>query len=316
MKGIALAWLGALLLLLAPQPAWPAFSASARGGSAATFLKIGAGARAAAMGEAQAADPQGAEALFWNPAALSRVSGCSVSFTHAAHIAMSSLQYGAYAQRLRRAGSIAAGFQRSSAGAIDETDESGTVVGSFSPFDLAVSAGYGVELSSAGPRFLRSVSMGLGFKYIRSQIINSAESWAEDIGILSPALWRDRLRFAFTARNLGPGLRYEAATEDLPLELRLGSALRAGAWAAVLDLGLPRDNAPFAAAGLERRWEPAPGMSVAGRLGLNSSRLGLPGGAGLCFGFGISGRGMGLDYAIVPLGYFGLGQRVSLQMAF
>src|SRR5262249_27508487 len=65
-----------LLLVAAAAP----FAAAATPGFA--FLNLGAGARAAAMGDAHVAVPGDAAALYWNPASLSHTDGNQVSLTH------------------------------------------------------------------------------------------------------------------------------------------------------------------------------------------------------------------------------------------
>src|SRR5262245_48859985 len=47
------------------------------------FLKIGVGARAAAMGEAFTPVADDATALYWNPAGIARIEGNQVSLNHA-----------------------------------------------------------------------------------------------------------------------------------------------------------------------------------------------------------------------------------------
>ena len=49
---------------------------------AATFLEIGVGARAAAMGGAYAAISDDATALYWNPAGVAWVDGLQIEFMH------------------------------------------------------------------------------------------------------------------------------------------------------------------------------------------------------------------------------------------
>ena len=50
------------------------FGSGSRGTTTANFLKLGAGARAEAMGGAYAAVADDATALYWNPAGLTRIS--------------------------------------------------------------------------------------------------------------------------------------------------------------------------------------------------------------------------------------------------
>ncbi len=61
------------LFTLSPGLALAAFSSSDKGTTAASFLKLGAGARQAGMGDGGAASVDDASAMYWNPAALIRV---------------------------------------------------------------------------------------------------------------------------------------------------------------------------------------------------------------------------------------------------
>src|SRR5262245_16293035 len=130
-----------LLLVIWPSVVCAGFNSGSVGTTTANFLKLGAGARGEAMGEAYSAVVNDATALYWNPAGLTRVSSNDVSFMHAPYIASSYYDYGAYAHRVGpHAGGLA--VQYFSAGRITETDATNTPVGSFSPNDLAVSLGY------------------------------------------------------------------------------------------------------------------------------------------------------------------------------
>ncbi len=57
------------------------------GVSAATFLEIGVGARAAAMGGAYSAIANDATALYWNPAGIAWIEGLQAEFMHSEWLA-------------------------------------------------------------------------------------------------------------------------------------------------------------------------------------------------------------------------------------
>ena len=72
----------ALLTGTCCRPSFAAFDGADKGTSAAQFLKLGAGARAAGMGEAYSAVCADAGAVYWNPGALGSLKGVSGTFTH------------------------------------------------------------------------------------------------------------------------------------------------------------------------------------------------------------------------------------------
>ena len=67
------------LALFGQQNLFPILGGQRVGTSVFTFLKIGASARAAGMGEAVVALHQDASSLFYNPAAIGQLSGTQLS---------------------------------------------------------------------------------------------------------------------------------------------------------------------------------------------------------------------------------------------
>ncbi|MBI3548799.1 MAG: PorV/PorQ family protein [Elusimicrobia bacterium] len=293
------------------------FSSDAIGTTTAGFLKLGAGARAAAMGEAFSAVADDATALYWNPGALTRVPSKSATFMHAAYFASSSFDYASYAQNLGNYGAFGVGLQYFSAGAIARTDDTGTDVGSFSPNDLAVTGGYAYEMQNAPLSELDGWSVGIAGKFVQSKIIATAKTGAADVGLLSRTYW-DRMRFAATVVNLGGRMTYLQGSEPLPVAGRLGaSAKLTKRWTAALDFAAPRDNRPYAALGTEYWWPVGSSVRIAGRAGFNSRSIdGIDGFRAASFGFGLGVGGLGFDYALVPFGAIGLAHRMSLSLAW
>ena len=304
-----------LLALLFLLPEWGAgqnFTSSAKGTTAADFLELGVGGRAMAMGGAYTAVADGADALYWNPAALVRVQRHAATFMHAAYLDSSFYDYAAYAQNLGRLGVFGLGFQYLNAGAITETDSNFNSIGSFTPYDLAASLGYARKIEGLG--VLDGFSLGGAVKYISSHILNSAQTAAVDAGVLSPAYLNQKLTLAFTVANLGGTLNYGDSPENLPLTFKAGSAYRImPRWLASLDVGLPRNNGPYFAAGTEYVFPIKDDWKLSGRAGYSSQTMSdITGVSGVSAGLGFGSKILDVDYAFAPYGGLGITNRFSL----
>ncbi|MHB2026676.1 MAG: PorV/PorQ family protein [Elusimicrobiota bacterium] len=294
------------------------FSSAANGTTAADFLNLGVGARAAGMGGAYNAIANDATALYWNPAALTTIQDKSVSVMHAPYIASSYFDYAAYGQNLGRYGALGLSWQYFSLGSINQTDQTGSNMGSVTPYDMAVTVGYAYRFDDGAPFFLSGFSLGLAGKLIQSSIATAAQTEAADIGILSPGYLNRRLRLAFTADNIGEPLKFDQANENLPLTFNFGGSYQImGNWLASLNLALPRGGNPYVAAGTEYILWRDKVWSLAGRTGYNSETLqSITGFTGASFGFGIGYNNLAVDYAFVPFGGLGEAHRISLTINF
>ena len=308
MRGLAAA--AAMILGACPIGA-AGFSSSARGTTTAEFLRLGVGARAVAMGEAYTAVAGEADALYWNPAGLTRLEGRSATFMHAAYLAATSFDYGAYAQKAGQSGALGLGVQYFSAGTIAQTDEVDARIGNFSPYDLALTAG-GAYAFDGG--LLPGWSAGLAAKFIRARILRTAQTCAVDAGLLSPAALEGRLRLGLAAANMGGTMRFEREAEGLPMVFKLGGAFQiSDDWLLSADLASPKNDGPYAALGTEYWFVPSGPLRLAGRAGFNSKTLGsVDGLTGASFGVGIGYAGGSLDYSFVPMGQLGFTHRISL----
>jgi len=289
------------------------FSSSANGTTAADFLNLGVGARAIGMGGAYTAVADDATAMYWNPAGLSQVTSKTATFMNAPYIQDSSLDYGAYAQNLGALGAFGVSVDYFSAGSIAQTQNYQNV-GTFSPYDMAISLGYAYTFKDSG--FLNGYSMGLAAKYIDSKILSAATAEAVDLGILSPdydILGRP-LKLAFTVSNLGTDMNFGSLAEPLPLTIKTGGSYKIlENWLASLDLAFPRGGNPYFNVGTEYGiWKDAI-WNFTGRAGYSSYTLNsIDGFTGPSFGVGLEYKEADVDYAFVPYGGLGQAHRISL----
>ncbi len=183
------------------------------GTSAANFLKIGVGSRPMAMGDAAIATVNSPEALFWNPAALTRINDeLAISFSTMDWLVETRNSYVAAAYKLEGAGSFGLDLQYLDYGKIEETtvyDQDGT--GRFlSASDLAVGLGFARELTD---RF----SFGVKVKFINQTIANaSASAFAVDLGaVFLTSFFDNSFRFAASLSNFGTKMQFKG--QDLSI---------------------------------------------------------------------------------------------------
>lgn len=284
------------------------------GKTTAEFLKLGAGARAGALGGAYSSIADEPSALYWNPASLTMVKGAhAATLMHAVYIESTFFDYLAYSHKMGDTGTLGFGAQYFSAGNITKTDITGSEAGTFTPSDMALSIGYGRRLEALG-----DYALGLTAKFIQSKIIDSAQTGALDLGVLSPAYGDDRFRFALSAANIGGKIKFTKAEEDLPLLIRVGAGLKLNEkWLAAVEGEAPLDDKFAVSLGTEYVYPLPKERGLAGRLGVNTRTMGeVEGFTGFAYGLGFKDPRFCLDYSIEPLGDLGLSHRLSLSLSF
>jgi hypothetical protein len=194
------------LILICASPAF----AGKEGTSGVQFLKIGVGARAAAMGDAYDTVVSNAEAIFWNPSGLVGVQNHSISVSDNEWIADTRVISGAYAKRFGF-GTFAVGVHYLMYGEMEETtvdnpDGTGRM---FSSSDMAISVGMGRSLTD---RF----SVGGAAKIVRLNIDDvNAMGVCFDVGTQYKTGFRT-LNMSIALQNLGPEMKYGGTYLELP----------------------------------------------------------------------------------------------------
>ena len=211
----------------------------AQGESAVPFLLIGPNSRNSGMGETGAGLINDASAMFWNPAGLAFQKGTEVNITHSPWLPglnLGDLFYdylsGKYYMK-KLNGTLGVSITYLNIGEIIQTNEFGTVTGSYKAFDGALAVGYGTKVT-------KDLGFGIVTRFIYSKLAvgrvgnEQGSGIAYDLSFDLSALWRpsntkfkfinNRLGLGLNFSNIGPKVTYvdEAQADPLPSNLRLG----------------------------------------------------------------------------------------------
>ncbi len=281
------------------------------GDSAAAFLRIGVGARPAAMGEAYAGVDGDILSLYSNPAGLASLKTYQFSVTHAFWLDSTNYSNFAGGAPLFN-GYMALGLSGLFYGEIDKYKSDGSEGdGSYSPSDMAVSVSY------ARDDLIGDVSVGGTFKLVTSQIDSeNATAVAVDIGAMKKI---GDLNAGLSVQNIGTEMKYRNEGDPLPLIGRLGASypfsLGSFNMQGVAETNFSRD-VPFKFnAGINADY-PAGDMLVSLRLGLKSYAEGLDAWSHLATGMGLVYENIVFDYAFASFEDLGMTHRVSLGYRF
>ena len=152
---------------------------SKKGTTAGTFLSIGQGARAIAMGSAFVAIADDPSAMYWNPSGIASLSGVNVLFDHTEWFAGIRFNYVGLTYSLGDYGNIGASFTSSDIGemnvtTINEPEGTGEV---FKVNDVAFSLAYALKLTD-------NFAIGINPKFISQSIWRmNATGIALDMGV-------------------------------------------------------------------------------------------------------------------------------------
>jgi len=286
--------------------------------SSEAFLKIGAGAKASALGNAYTAAAEGPDAVYWNPAGIAGTDKTVVTLTHTMLYNEASHDFAAFSAKAP-GGNIGAAITWLSYGDLNGRDINGLASGGFSAGDMALSLAYALNLGA-------DLKAGLAGKYLHSKIGgDTGDGFAVDAGVKWSAPING-LKAGLAMQNLGPEFRFSGDKKPLPI-----------AWAAGFEYsGLERfrfsldgkvrpedgdDELCFGAG-----YQAAKALTLRAGYNGKAAKAGKQSGAtglkaldnlrGISAGFGASFGGFEVDYSFTPYGELGNAQRITLSAEF
>jgi hypothetical protein len=197
------------------------------GRTAFQFVKIGIGARQVGMGEASLAMVRDVNSIFWNPANTTGIRSVEASFSYSSWFADLNYMSGAVGLRWQGVGVFSLGYASLDYGDLTEALVGGTAGGSdtrtgnlFSGSDLLLGFSFARE-------FTRSLSIGIGVKYLHEELFEYSENVvAFDIGTYYDTGYNG-IKLAMAAQNFGRAVKFLDDSDrdegyDIPLVFRIG----------------------------------------------------------------------------------------------
>lgn len=291
------------------------FSRDAVGTTGADFLNLPVGARAVGLGGAYSAIAEDASAIYWNPAGLVQIPKLSAMFMRTEYVDDISYQYAAYAQRLTYDSVLGLSLMMTDIGTIEGYDKSKKPTGSFNPQDQVFTLSYSKAILEFSNKDL-DVSMGINVKYIKSEIKDTAKTFAGDFGIMTFNFGDIPYRIGVAVSNIGSGLKYDQKRDPLPFNARFGGSINPFENILIAaDVIVPKGNQTNVQAGVEAYITPNELTRLAARVGVDMQQM-KDGFSGISMGVGATLQFFTLDYAFVPMGELGNTHRVSLSFDF
>lgn len=287
-------------------------------GSTASFLKVGVGARAGAMGGAYTAVADELTAIYWNPAGLAEIKKTEIGAMHASLYNEARYNFIGGAHALG-GGVGAIGLNYLDYLTLEGRDINRNLTGDFGASDLAFNIGYGQMIGEG-------LAAGANIKYIRSKIENeSATGAALDLGA-QYKLNSLPLDFGLALQNIGPKMKFIEARESLPFTIAFGAAYK------------PKESVILAADYKQRPNDADNEFGIGAEYKLNAlfalragyntksanpNKSGKSGGTksldnllGLSAGVGINIASLQVDYSFTPSGELGNTQRIYISAKF
>ena len=209
-----------ILLLTLAASGHSARAVTQDGGGAASYLRLGVGARAQAMGGAYSAVADDPQAAFWNPAGLTQYKGINV-YSQVAFLAYERKHsFFSYSHAVKRDVSLALSWLSFSGG--DDLER--RLGPSLEPLSY-FSDRENCYIFSAGHLFHPEVRLGVNSKVLTHRL---GESFGWGFGFDLGAIWTHAgYSAALVLRDLGGRINWRNAyQENLPISLRVGGAGR------------------------------------------------------------------------------------------
>lgn len=281
------------------------------GSTDAQFLKIGVTARSAGMGGAYIAVASGADATYYNPAALARITGTAISFNHTKWFAGINHEFAAVARNMGRFGTLGISITA----LYTDMMEVRTPLQPDGTGETFYAGNVRAGISYA--RFLTDrVTFGGSLNALAMSLYPgiTARAYSADIAILYVTFFRG-FRFGMKIANFGSDLKFVNESYPLPTSFTFGLAVNAVDLShqkllASFSAVKPNDGQPLGQVGMEWNYRDLLFLRTGYPLNHDVAEYSL--GAGIQLAAGSSR--ISVDYAYSGFGLLGTAHRFGVNL--
>ena len=304
------------MVLLLPLQAWGAQIFEKVGTLGGQSLKIGVGARAAAMGDAYVAIADDATAVYWNPAGIARLSGQSISINHTAWPAEILFDQAAYVFNVKWIPGMIGVNVRALTMSRDKVRTTYLPDGTGETFDAGEWA-YGLTYARS---LTDKFSAGLSVNYIQTGLDDvTGKSTTFDFGTLYDVGIMGA-KIGMSIQNIGSDMTFIDETVKMPVFFRVGGSLTLlqrgeSRLLTAAEFTHPPDNSEKLNLGAEYAFHDY--LFLRGGYKMNYDTEGLTAGFGVKFPLTLVKSSVArLDYAYSDLKFLSQAHRVSVNVSF
>lgn len=269
------------------------------GTSGAAFLRLGAGARPTAMGNAFVGVADDVNAVYFNPAGLSRLQRPELTAMHTQYFQGINYDFGAFVYPTD-VGAFAVSAATLEIDDLEKRNTEEAYQGRFKSLDGAYAVSYARNIGDL-------TSLGLTGRYIKQEIDDaSASSFSGDVGVYQ-RLIRFPVTIGAAVRHLGPKIKFreEGDPQPMTVDVGLGTALLSERLRIGINMARPRDNDLQFGLGTEFTQTVTTETRFSLRAGYTSVGTDADGTTGISLGGGFGFRQLNLDVSWVPFGDLG-----------
>ncbi len=304
-------WIPAFAGMTALLLTQTAFAANSKiGTSGAQFLKIGAGARSTAMGDAFVGIADDVNAVYYNPAGLGFLEKPEITAMRTQWFQGMNYDFGALIFPTTR-GSLGLSISTLKADDLEKRDVDESYQGNFETLDAAYALSYGRKMGD-------NWSLGLTGRYLKQEIDHvSAGAWGGDLGIYKRMTSRP-MTLGIAVKNLGTSIKFVDESDPQPMTIDAGAGTKFLSNKLLIGFNVqkPRDNDVFLGLGGEYKHTLRRDFRFALRGGYSGAKTEADGASGISIGAGLGYRLFDLDVAWVPYGDLGNTFRYAVVFRF